>query len=252
MSRTINRVTLAATVLTLTLVISTESAACGGGGGGSGRISVGYGGGGVSVGFGGGGYRHTPRYNPAPVYRQPVYQPPVVQRPVYQQPVVQQPTFQQPVQSFPQPSHVAPVQQQPVQPQAAPQQQRQPASQQVAPQAAPAATPEQSALNALAAFGGVQTAAPVQQAGHVGTWRATVGGSQVALNLSADGSFDWTANSNGKTSRFAGRFTIVGGQLTLIRNDSQQLAGTWTADATGGFRFKLASANDSGLLFVRG
>lgn len=245
-TRTLTNAALALTALTLTLATSTDSAACGGGGGyrGGGRISVGY---------GGGGYRHAPQYNPAPVYRQPVYQ----------QPVVQQPVFQQPVQQFPQPSQVAPVQQQRFQQQPAQQpiqqqriQQQQPAPQQVAPQAAPAVTPEQSALNALAAFGGVAqpAAAPAQpqQPGHVGSWTATIGGSRIALNLSADGSFNWTANSNGKTSSFAGRFTISGGQLNLIRNDNQQLAGSWTADATGGFRFKLASAKDNGLLFVRG
>lgn len=237
MSRTITRLTFAATALALTVVATTDTLACGGGGGGyRGRVSIGYGGG------YGGGY-HAPAYR-QPVYRQPVYrQPRIVQQPVIQQPVIQQPAIQQPIVQ-------QPIAQQPVAQQPAIQQQpviQQPAVTQ------PAATPQQSALDALRALGGDQVApAAPQAAGHVGAWRASVGQSQVQLTLNADGSFRWNANANGKVSTFDGRFTLAGGQLTLVRGDSQQLAGSWVADATGGFRFKLTGAQDNGLLFVRG
>ena len=92
-----------------------------------------------------------------------------------------------------------------------------------------------------------------QEANFVGSWTATVNSSNnVQLQLNADGNFNWIANSNGKTSSFGGSYTLTGGQLTLVRsNDNQQLAGTLTPEASGGFRFKLASAGGDGLLFVQ-
>ncbi|QDT69373.1 hypothetical protein MalM25_23100 [Planctomycetes bacterium MalM25] len=233
---TITRLTFSLAALALTAGPSADAFACGGGGGGyRGRVSIGY---------GGGGY-HAPRYTPTyrqPVYRQPVYQQPVAPQRIVQQPVIQQQPFvqQQPIQ---QPVAQQPAIQQPIAPQA-PQQ----------PVAAPsAASPQQTALDALMSLSGGQAAPSAPQAiGHVGAWRATVGSSQVQLTLNADGSFRWNANANGKASTFAGRFSLAGGQLTLVRADNQQLAGSWVADATGGFRFKLAGAQDSGLLFVRG
>lgn len=229
---TITRLTFSLAALALTAGVSTDAFACGGGGGGyRGRVSIGY---------GGGGY-HAPRYTPTyrqPVYRQPVYQQPIAPQRIVQQPVIQQPIVQQPIAG-------QPAIQQPVAPQ-------QPIQQPAAGQ--PAATPQQTALDALRALGGGQVAPAVPQpaVGHVGAWRASVGSSQVQLTLNADGSFSWNANAGGKVSTFNGRFVLAGGQLTLVRADNQQLAGSWVADATGGFRFKLSGAQDSGLLFVRG
>ena len=134
---------------------------------------------------------------------------------------------------------------------------QQPQQQQPAPQAAPQPSIDasRSALDALAAFGGPAPAAgaPAQEASFVGSWTATVNGTNnVQLQLGADGNFNWVANSNGKVSSFGGSYTFTNGQLTLIRsNDNQQLAGTLTPESSGGFRFKLASAGGDGLLFVQ-
>jgi hypothetical protein len=125
------------------------------------------------------------------------------------------------------------------------------------PQAAPqpGIDASRSALDALAAFGDPPAAQGMsaQESNFVGSWTATVNGANsVQLQLNADGAFNWVANSNGKTSSFNGSYTIANGQLTLVRsNDSQQLAGTLTPEASGGFRFKLASAGGDGLLFVQ-
>ncbi|TWT98175.1 hypothetical protein Pla108_23320 [Botrimarina colliarenosi] len=250
MSTTFTKSTLALAALTITAVSASQSAACGGGGGYRG----GY----------GGGYS-TPSYGYSqPVYQQPTYQQPVYSQPTYSQPAVSQPTFQQPVQQ-------QPIQQQPVQQQFAPQQTiqqqptqpfaQQPAAQPIAQQPAapqqPAAA-SQSALDALMAMsGGAAPAASApqgQQQGFVGAWTATVNNTnQVRLQLEANGAFSWTANSNGKVSSFQGTYSITDGQLTLNRStDNQQLAGAMSADATGGFRFKLGNGQDNGLLFVRG
>ena len=71
------------------------------------------------------------------------------------------------------------------------------------------------------------------------------------LDLRADGSFTWTATRSGKTSNFAGQYTMQGGKLTLTRNDSQKLAGDMTINS-GGFNYKLEGAKDAGLNFARG
>jgi hypothetical protein len=171
--------------------------------------------------------------------------PPIGQQPLYGQQPQQQFRGQQGSQQGQQ-QHFA---QQPQQlQQLAPQQQPTP---QAAPQ--PGIDASRSALDALAAFGGPEPTAPAQEASFVGSWTATVNAAnRVQLRLNADGGFNWVANSNGKTSSFDGSYTIANGQLTLVRsNDSQQLAGTLAPEASGGFRFKLASAGGEGLLFVR-
>ncbi len=152
---------------------------------------------------------------------------------------------QQPMQGQQQPQF---AQQPAPQQQSAPQQQPMP---QAAPQ--PGIDASRSALDALAAFGGPEPTGPAQEANFVGSWTATVNGANnVQLQLGADGAFNWVANSNGKTSSFDGSYTIANGQLTLVRsNDSQQLSGTLAPEASGGFRFKLASAGGEGLLFVQ-
>lgn len=236
MSRLANNASLALAALTLTALATTADAGCGGKGGGhrtSGRLSIAYNRSAPHMRShapqGSGhhnNYHHARRHQPVRQHVDPVYQP----QPVVSQPI---PAFQP-----------APVAQPIVAPQ--PVAQPQPAPAPVAPQ--PAATAEQAAIDALAAF----TAAPAAVApSHVGSWNATIASSQVNLTLNADGTFRWTANAAGKTSSFEGTYTMSNGQLTLIRTDSQTLAGAWTTDAAGGFRFQLAGTSDSGLVFAR-
>lgn len=88
---------------------------------------------------------------------------------------------------------------------------------------------------------------------HVGVWQAKLPNSaSVVLELRADRTFRWVATSGGKTSSFAGSYTLETGRLRLQRsNDNGQLDGTWTANGTDANRFKVAGANDSGLEFVK-
>lgn len=131
------------------------------------------------------------------------------------------------------------------------------------PPAATSAPAAQSALEALAAFDGAGPGAGAAPAapdsagpgtpGHVGAWSARVNdANSVRLELDANGRFRWTANSKGKVSSFDGGYTIARDRLTLLRSgDNQRLEAAWTIDPAGGFRFKLDSASDGGLLFVR-
>ena len=87
---------------------------------------------------------------------------------------------------------------------------------------------------------------------HIGTWQATTpNNASVTLSLSGDGSFQWVAENNGKTSRFAGTFTISAGKMTLSRSsDNQKLIGQFVFSGNR-FNFKLDGAKDSGLDFTR-
>ena len=241
--------------LTVAFAGSTDALACGRGGGGYGGYRGGY-----------GGYS---RYT-QPVYRPSVYRPPVVQQPVT--PVAQQPPFGQP--GPVQPQAVRP---QPVQPQAVQQQAVQTAQMQQAPATTVPATPapvtaapatatqpqnsgnaEQTALDLLSSFGGVETTpattpAPQPQAFNgVGTWAAKLSnGATVQLDMRNDGSFTWTANKSGKQSTFSGTFSLNGESLTLTRSDSQKLSGSLLSPNANSFTFKLDGVKDNGLQFSR-
>lgn len=88
---------------------------------------------------------------------------------------------------------------------------------------------------------------------HVGRWVAVLPNSaKVELRLQSDGSFNWSANNNGKTSSFSGQFTMSGNTLTLNRSsDSQTLSGKLTLNGNSAFNFALEGAKDSGLNFNR-
>ncbi len=92
-------------------------------------------------------------------------------------------------------------------------------------------------------------------AGHLGTWRATLpGNSSVVLELSGGDVFRWTAISGGKTSTFEGTFEISADRLKLIRSsDNGQLVGSWTrvGSQSTDHRFKLDGSQDDGLVFRR-
>ena len=214
-------------------------------------------------------FRPRIAYQPRPVYHPPA-------QPVYQQPI------SQPVQQLP-PQQLPPQQQQPQLPQQ-PQQPQQPiasqptqpaqqatppaqstnpvASQPTQPQtnaAAPSGNASMTALQALASMSAipssnVQTPAQPQQPTQVGTWNAQLSnGARVQLKLQSDGSFSWTpTNQSGRSSSFAGSYSIANGSLTLTRStDSQKLGGTLTQKGSNSFNFKLAGTNDGGLNFVR-
>jgi hypothetical protein len=251
MSRFASKLTLVVAAVTLTTLSTTESRACGHGGGGRGGFGVSFGGGGFNVhvgsrpsgGYGGGhGGGYGGGYRRPPVYTQPQ----VVHQPVYSQPIYSQPTEVQ----YAPTTVVAQQPSLPPQPQVA-----QPAQEIVGGSA------EQSALDALAALGGDETGSAVPQFGPAGggaaiagLWTAVLPGeNRVELQLNADGTFRWTANSRGKVSSFEGTYTVTGGSLVLIRSeDQQQLAGTWAVEANGSARFRLNGAQDAGLLFARG
>jgi hypothetical protein len=99
---------------------------------------------------------------------------------------------------------------------------------------------------------GSPAASASTSSGRVGTWVAQLPNqASVRLNLRADGSFIWTATkSGGKESNFQGSYRLDARSLTLVRGDSQQLAGTLT-DTNGGFNFNLNGTKDSGLNFTR-
>ena len=189
-----------------------------------------------------GGYRGGSSYR-RPVYRrvQPIYHhPPVVRTvgpPVQIAPPAGQPGFpvQQPVQVT-----------QPAAP-----------SQPATPGQGVTSPAEQSALQLLmgsAPVANPPAAQPTETASsHVGSWTASMpNGTTIRLNLNGDGSFSWTADSNGKQSNFSGQFTYDGQKLTLTRgNDSQKLAGQLTFRNSTGFNFKLDGTSDSGLNFTR-
>ncbi len=236
MSRLAKNTTLALAALTIAALSTPADAGCGSKGGGhrtSGRLSIAY-------------NRnvphmrshapqpsrhhnnyHAPRHQPVRQHAAPVYHPQPVVSPVV-------PAFQ------PAPIQPAPIAQPAIAPQPA-----------VIPsQAAPAATPEQSALDALAAFTGGAVEPNTQP--HLGSWNASVASSQVTLTLNADGTFRWAADASGKASSFEGTYQLADGRLTLTRADRQTLAGSWSVENAGGARFRLAGATDAGLLFTRG
>ncbi|QDT09324.1 hypothetical protein [Planctomycetes bacterium K23_9] len=149
----------------------------------------------------------------------------------------------------------------------------QPATTQTPAQKSAPTTAQQSALQALASIskaGGEATKVtpettttipqftaatatlPNTTAGHVGTWRVSLPGSQsVELNLASDGTFTWTATKNGKSSKFDGEYRLAQGRLTLVRSaDLQQMVGDWTANDSG-FAFKLDGTKTGGLNFKR-
>jgi uncharacterized protein (TIGR03066 family) len=183
-------------------------------------------------------------------YVRPVYSyPQVITRPV----IIQQPTFvQTDAQTIVEPGLInrSPVTN-PTFPQT-------PAATPPAP-VAPAANAEQSALQMLADFSNppVQpSATPVDsQAAFngIGNWTAVVtSDTTVRLDIRADGSFTWTANSKGKQSSFQGTYTLGNQQLTLIReSDKQKLDGSMTVNGNSEFIFRLTGAQDAGLKFVR-
>jgi len=108
----------------------------------------------------------------------------------------------------------------------------------------------------LASFGGEpapqpQAAEPAAN-GRVGTWTANLPNkATVQLNLQADGSFNWTANLNGKTSQFSGNYSFDGDKLTLTRADGQKLSGQMLNTGANNFTFKLDGSKDNGLTFAR-
>jgi len=87
---------------------------------------------------------------------------------------------------------------------------------------------------------------------HVGTWKVALPGDQsVELNLTDNGTFNWTATNKGKTNSFDGQFRMEMGRLTLVRSsDLQQMAGSWTANGDK-FTFKLDGTTTGGLAFAR-
>jgi|GEM_PF-5908496 len=118
-----------------------------------------------------------------------------------------------------------------------------------------------SGLSALAILSGQQQQAPAASnvaspadatTNHIGVWKSQANSkATVTLNLNSDGSFEWSATTNGTTQRFSGKFEISGGKLTLVRSsDNQKLAGTMTFNGAG-FNFKLDGAKDNGLNFSR-
>jgi hypothetical protein len=120
---------------------------------------------------------------------------------------------------------------------------------------------QQSALQALSAFGvddaeassSVTTDPQTEVGFHVGNWTAVLANNvTVQLVLQANGAFRWTANANGKSSSFEGTYNLNGGSLQLSRaSDSQQLSGSFTRTNSGGFNFKLQGKDDAGLNFAR-
>jgi hypothetical protein len=120
---------------------------------------------------------------------------------------------------------------------------------------------QQSALQALSAFGvedaeASNSVTPDQQtevAFHVGSWTAVLANNvTVQLVLQADGAFRWTANANGKSSSFEGTYSVNDGSLQLSRaSDNQQLSGSFARTNSGGFNFKLQGKDDAGLNFAR-
>lgn len=120
---------------------------------------------------------------------------------------------------------------------------------------------QQSALQALSAFGvedaeALNSVTPDPQtevAFHVGSWTAVLANNvTVQLVLQADGAFRWTANANGKSSSFEGTYSVNDGSLQLNRSsDNQQLSGSFTRTNSGGFNFKLQGKDDAGLNFAR-
>lgn len=230
MSRSLNNPLAAVAVLTIIALATAEAAACGGGGRG------GYRGGGRSYGF-----SRNISYAPRTTYHQPAVTAPVFTQPVTTQPAFGQPIGQQPI-AQPQPALQQSIGQQAIAPQP------------TAAATQPAASAQQSALDALGSFGVTSTPAPQQTvAPHLGSWIATLpGDNKVQLRLNGDGTFRWIANSRGKESSFDGMFTVENGRLTLTRDgDNERLAGGWVSE-NGGFRFTLTGSKDNGLLFVRG
>lgn len=100
-------------------------------------------------------------------------------------------------------------------------------------------------------FTPVSTAvSPSQSPEYVGVWAARVGNSsEVQLRLEATGAFEWSANSNGKVSSFRGSFSVDNGALKLLREDNQQLVGSFQMSNSNAFSFTVANAN--GLQFQR-
>lgn len=226
---------------------------------------------------GGGGSSYRSYYRPAPTY----YQQPTYAKPCPVQVAQPQPVPQQTVQSIPQqsvqnaPQGLPPVVQRTasalparVATQARPvtanvTRSTPPSTQSAAASPATTNNAQMTALQLLAGLSSGQTqsqpAAPTPQpeqpaAGHVGNWTASLpNNTTVQLSLQADGTFAWNATSNGKSSEFRGTFRLQNETLTLVRSsDNQQLVGTFTPSANGGFNFKLNGAKDSGLDFTRG
>ncbi len=223
-----------------------------------------------------------------PMYQEPMYQQPIYQEPIYQQRGYQQPEFQQSISSQPGLPKADPrgFQQQPLgsgqvarrqstggQPSQGPQQFT---SSNPRPQRS--AAPNESSLSALQMLSGADqnttqdtgivnvngnsdasipdftpvstTASPSQSPEYIGEWSARVGNaSEVQLELDASGAFVWSASSNGKVSSFRGSFTVDNGALKLLREDNQQLVGSFQMSNSDAFSFKVANAN--GLQFQR-
>jgi len=138
-------------------------------------------------------------------------------------------------------------------------------------QGTPSAQSESSALQLLASMNGdaansaiaelevassIETVASIGElqptGAHVGTWRVVLPGNQtIALVLSADNNFQWSAVKDGKASSFQGQYMMDAGRLTLVRStDLQQMAGSWNGNGAN-FTFKLDGATSSGLAFAR-
>lgn len=257
-----------ASALTVSTVATsvTPAVACGGRGGGGYR-------GGFRGGYSAaparsypsGGYSsYAPSRYAQPAFSQPSFAPAPSPQPRF----APQPSQPTPA-GTPRPQQQQPQQQQQQQPQ---QQQQQPQQQQQQP--SPTANSGSSARqNALQMLLGTTPSKPAQQTpsestgmpefqpapatsapAHVGTWTATLPNkASISLQLEKDGSFVWSArNQKGQSSQFAGRFRVDGGELTLIRQDNQQLSGRLTMSGNNAFTFKLDSAKDNGLQFSRG
>ncbi|HZZ72326.1 MAG TPA: hypothetical protein VFE24_08730 [Pirellulales bacterium] len=112
---------------------------------------------------------------------------------------------------------------------------------------------QNAAIQAVSASDPNTANVPAEDNSAAGQYTATISqNASVVLNLQADGTFNWSASNNGKSSSFAGNYTIDNGTLSLMRtNDNQKLEGAFTP-AQNGFNFKPRDAKDAGLNFVRG
>ncbi len=108
-------------------------------------------------------------------------------------------------------------------------------------------------VQAAAQVQSVPQAQPAANGLPVGEWTAKVSGDvNVRLSLNANGSFTWTAVNKGQPTAFSGNYAVQNGTMTLTRsNDNQKLDGAFTPGQNG-FNFRLKSAKDAGLNFVRG
>lgn len=88
----------------------------------------------------------------------------------------------------------------------------------------------------------------------IGEWKAEAQGSDsIALNLSDDGTFQWTLNRDGKPVKHTGKYELEGDHLILDFEDGGGMVGQVT-EKDGGFQFKLLNGpeSDPGLNFRQG